>query len=648
MVENIGLPKNNFKKILLCLRKVLSLCINQHFQIKNKNKNMDQLKPWVVKTKKIVTYSVILLAIGGIFYGVKHSSKKVGDSQKIEQVSIATGFNEEKVTTTNKLALPDFNNPTGTGTPVKFQIMAWNAQFALMYANGGVKTSRGSLFAKNGIDCEILKQDKCDQTIKDFETNAQQLADGKTKAPLIVCFMGDGVPGMSSGLNAIRKFKHKAIAFYSMGRSNGEDCFWGPADWKNHPDHCLGKCIAGVPKDGDLNIVLKWASDNSTPEKPIRVNVNVETWDSLALNIIPVDDYNVELVNKVLSNFSEDRDIQVSDGKGGAKRLAGVKHHCTINAFTTWTPADYNILMKKGGFVRLASTAEYTMQMPCVAIVDAFWAETHQDAMYAIIKSLGIAGDQVRSFPEAQEFAAKVSAKVYNDGKDANFWLKFFRGAEQEDKEGNKVKIGGSQAFNLADAAMMFGLGNEETPIDRYKIAYEMFGSILTKLYPKDMEGMTPYDEMVDKSYLSYVLKHNDSLRNGKTEASTNEYASGTTVTEQVSEQKFNIKFSVGSDKIDPSSYPQLIKVAKSAIVSGSLTVFVYGHTDASGDANANIALSKRRAKAVADYLHTQGVPMCEGCKENRIQFEGYGSDKPVYGDATDVRNRCVEIIQGH
>ena len=165
----------------------------------------EQLKPWVVKAKKIATYSVILLAIVGVVYGVNHSSKIVGQSQKIDQVSMATGFNEEKVTTTNKLALPDFNNPTGTGTPIKFQVMAWNAQFPLMYANGGVKTSRGSLFAQNGIDCEILRQDDCNQTIKDFEANAQQLADGKTKSPLIACIMGDGGPGMSAGFNAISK-----------------------------------------------------------------------------------------------------------------------------------------------------------------------------------------------------------------------------------------------------------------------------------------------------------------------------------------------------------------------------------------------------------------------------------------------------------
>jgi len=281
------------------------------------------------------------------------------------------------------------------------------------------------------------------------------------------------------------------------------------------------------------------------------------------------------------------------------------------------------------------------MQMPNVAIIDANWAEAHVDQMHAIIKALGEAGDQVRSFPDAQEFAAKVSAKVYNE-KDANYWLKYFRGSEETDKQGNKVKLGGSQAFNIADAAMMFGLGNETPQVDRYKITYELFGGILTKLYPKEMEGMTPYEEMVDKSYLRYVLEHNTELKNGKTEASTTEYASGSTVTEQTSEKAYNISFAIGSAMINKSSYTMLDEIYNSAIVSGGLTIFVYGHTDIVGDPAKNQSLSEARANAVASYLKAKGLPA------NRIQTKGVGASQPLPGtDASDIRNRCVEIIQG-
>ena len=38
------------------------------------------------------------------------------------------------------------------GTRVLWERMAWNAQFSGMYANGGVRTTKGSLFDKAGLD----------------------------------------------------------------------------------------------------------------------------------------------------------------------------------------------------------------------------------------------------------------------------------------------------------------------------------------------------------------------------------------------------------------------------------------------------------------------------------------------------------------
>jgi outer membrane protein OmpA-like peptidoglycan-associated protein len=588
------------------------------------------LKPWVVNLKKYGGYVLAIIIAGGIYYGVTHSAKKVNVSQKLDQISVAAPFKEEDKTTSNHLTLPDFNNPVGSGTSIKFEIMAWNAQSPLMYANGGVRTSKNSLFQQNGIDCEIVRQDDCNQMIKDFVENANQLANNKTKTPLILCLMGDGLPGFSSGLNTISKLKgHKVIAFYVMGRSNGEDCFWGPIDWKTHPDHCLGKSVVGVEKDGDMNIVLKWCSDNG-----ININVNTKVYDSFALNVIPCSDFNTDLCAKVLGNYLEDRDV-VSNGV----TVPSIKHKLTIDAFTTWTPADVTIATKMGGFARLASTKEYSMQMPCVCIIDAFWAESHNKEMCDIIKSLGMAGDQIRSFPDAQEFAAKVSAKVYNE-KDANYWLKYYRGCEELDKKGNKVFLGGSQSFNLADAAMMLGLGNEKTTVNRYKITYETFGSILTKLYPKDMEGMISFDNIFDDQYIRSVLKNNDTLKNGKTE--TNQYAQGSIVTEQVSEKSYNIKFALGSSIIDKSSYNMLNDIYNSAQISSGLTIFIYGFSSKIGADDANQILSEKRANAVADYLKNKGLA------PNRIQTKGFGANNTLPNtDPSDQKNQRVEIIQG-
>ncbi|WP_343716536.1 OmpA family protein [Inquilinus sp.] len=68
----------------------------------------------------------------------------------------------------------------------------------------------------------------------------------------------------------------------------------------------------------------------------------------------------------------------------------------------------------------------------------------------------------------------------------------------------------------------------------------------------------------------------------------------------------------------------------------------ISGHTDASGDAAANLDLSKRRAEAVADYLQTAGIA------GNRLTAEGYGSTRPVASNETEegrAQNRRIDFL---
>lgn len=81
--------------------------------------------------------------------------------------------------------------------------------------------------------------------------------------------------------------------------------------------------------------------------------------------------------------------------------------------------------------------------------------------------------------------------------------------------------------------------------------------------------------------------------------------------------------------------------------ISGRLTdaslvmVKVAGHTDSVGSDAYNQSLSERRARSVADFLATQGVPA------EKLQVEGYGESQPVADNGTDegrAKNRRVEL----
>jgi|KBSSwiStaDraftv2_1062776.scaffolds.fasta_scaffold176646_2 outer membrane protein OmpA-like peptidoglycan-associated protein/uncharacterized protein YidB (DUF937 family) len=102
------------------------------------------------------------------------------------------------------------------------------------------------------------------------------------------------------------------------------------------------------------------------------------------------------------------------------------------------------------------------------------------------------------------------------------------------------------------------------------------------------------------------------------------------------------INFATGSADIPQSSQPFLNRAAE-VIKTGPNTAVIEigGHTDNTGDASANLALSQQRADAVRNYLVQQGVA------ETTLNAKGYGDTKPIASNDTDegrFRNRRIEF----
>lgn len=103
-----------------------------------------------------------------------------------------------------------------------------------------------------------------------------------------------------------------------------------------------------------------------------------------------------------------------------------------------------------------------------------------------------------------------------------------------------------------------------------------------------------------------------------------------------------NVQFKLNSGELTAESQATLDKIAASLKARGDITsVLVIGHTDASGDAAYNQNLSEKRAKAVADYLVSQGV------EAGILSSKGMGESAPVADNATAegrAKNRRVEL----
>jgi hypothetical protein len=68
----------------------------------------------------------------------------------------------------------------------------------------------------------------------------------------------------------------------------------------------------------------------------------------------------------------------------------------------------------------------------------------------------------------------------------------------------------------------------------------------------------------------------------------------------------------------------------------------VEGHADDQGSAGHNMSLSRSRARAVQRYLQQHGIA------RNRVDFEGFGSTRPITpGDTPEAHasNRRVEFV---
>lgn len=114
-------------------------------------------------------------------------------------------------------------------------------------------------------------------------------------------------------------------------------------------------------------------------------------------------------------------------------------------------------------------------------------------------------------------------------------------------------------------------------------------------------------------------------------------------VQQQAGRVDLRLGFATGSATLSAADLARVQAFAE-ALKRPQLTnvrVRIEGHTDSSGGRAMNVALSQRRAQAVADFLIGQGIAA------ERLEVRGYGYDRPLPGRrASDGNNRRVEAVR--
>ena len=102
-----------------------------------------------------------------------------------------------------------------------------------------------------------------------------------------------------------------------------------------------------------------------------------------------------------------------------------------------------------------------------------------------------------------------------------------------------------------------------------------------------------------------------------------------------------NVNFPSGSIALPQRARNELDNLALFFKKNPSHTIILEAYTDSSGNASRNEKLSRQRAKAIADYLKSQGI------NPERILHYGHGEKNPIAPNTDEIgrrKNRRVEL----
>lgn len=195
----------------------------------------------------------------------------------------------------------------------------------------------------------------------------------------------------------------------------------------------------------------------------------------------------------------------------------------------------------------------------------------------------------------------------------------------------------GSYQLEIINPVILQKIQNLQSPQKSYKnliiagaaaLVLLLLIFFLTQNVNKPETKEPPKVEQTEKQTITTIEKVKDKISKGES-------------VKDLSINFHNILFEYDSDKIRPESENDLQEAYNFLKDYPQLKVKIIGHTSLEGDANYNLHLSERRAKAVYNYLINKGIA------KDRLSFEGKGLTEPLVNDLSEEahkKNRRTEF----
>jgi len=101
-----------------------------------------------------------------------------------------------------------------------------------------------------------------------------------------------------------------------------------------------------------------------------------------------------------------------------------------------------------------------------------------------------------------------------------------------------------------------------------------------------------------------------------------------------------NIFFPQSKFYLQPSSFPELLRLVKTMKQYPTLEILIGGHTDNQGDPALNVKLSEDRVNEVKKYLVSKGIAA------DRLQTKGFGGAQPISSNEQEETRRFNRRVE--
>lgn len=412
---------------------------------------------------------------------------------------------------------------------------------------------------------------------------------------------------------------------FARGGPDGVDIVWSTVDfWANE--------LPGFSKNG-VNAKAVMQVDWSRGGDAIVVDGSIRRVEDLkgkkiALALFTPSHWLLEysLQNSSLSETEQTQIVKSLVGKNASPDARADFVAGKVDACVVWEPDVVEALQKRRGARILLSSETAANLIADVMVAKEDFIRQHPQVIKAFVQGWLEGTEEANRNPDLAVKLLMENEPLYKDL------------GEEITRDGiTKVKWA-----DLADNVKMFGLDGSQPLFDRlFRQASETWVRRGYITYPV-AAAQAKDDRFLREIYAA--LPAESRVKPPKEEFRFPERQPAEKATERpIMTKPVNIFFRTGSADLDPNALQVLDQVALVAQTYSNAYIRVEGNTDSVGNTQRNIALSKRRAESVVNYLVKR-----YGFNKARFIAKGNGPNNPIASNTTEpgrAKNRRTDVM---